>query len=160
MQIFCSSWIPCLEFNCPFGKSTLNLRSPKSIFYCPDNWIGGLLQPDCCHVYIDMCLIAYFVGCLERLIGNVLRGYIRCPACKRDTMIPGLTNEVTKLAKNFGVLDLLESIEEEKNAATAAATIVNPVSNVIHFRFDTILERLRTPVARHFIRDMAYFIAI
>ena len=42
-------------------------------------------------------------------------------------MVPGLTNQVTKLSKNFGVLDLLEGIDEE-NAAAAEVSVTNTVS--------------------------------
>ena len=91
------------------------------------------------------CQYKYFsplhTGCLARLIGNVLRGYVRCPTCKTDTMVPGLTNQVTKLSKNFGVLDLLEGIDEE-NAAAAEVSVTNTVSCETNWL--TLLYLLRT----------------
>ena len=60
-------------------------------------------------------MISFFLsatGCLSRLLGQLAHGHIRCPTCKGDTLIPGLSNDISKLAKNFGVLEILEGIED------------------------------------------------
>ncbi|XP_022084491.1 uncharacterized protein LOC110975922 [Acanthaster planci] len=67
------------------------------------------------------CGHSFCTGCLSRLLGQLAHGHIRCPTCKGDTLVPGLSNDINKLSKNFGVLEILESIDEGTRAAGNSA---------------------------------------
>eukprot|EP00057_Strongylocentrotus_purpuratus_P026118 XP_011680592.1 PREDICTED: uncharacterized protein LOC100887864 isoform X2 [Strongylocentrotus purpuratus] len=66
------------------------------------------------------CGHTYCTVCLSKLVGKFSRGKICCPTCKTDTSIPGLVNNVQKLAKNFAVLDILEGLEEVLRGSSLA----------------------------------------
>ncbi|XP_038056190.1 uncharacterized protein LOC119728174 [Patiria miniata] len=70
---------------------------------------------------ILMCGHSFCTGCLSRLLGQLAHGHIRCPTCKGDTLVPGLSNDINKLSKNFGVLEILESMEDGSRGANGAA---------------------------------------
>lgn len=66
------------------------------------------------------CGHTYCTVCLSKLVGKFSRGKICCPTCKTDTSVPGLVNNVQKLAKNFAVLDILEGLEEVLRGSSLA----------------------------------------
>ncbi|XP_054755106.2 uncharacterized protein LOC129261089 [Lytechinus pictus] len=66
------------------------------------------------------CGHTYCTACLGKLVGKFSHGKICCPTCKTDTTIPGLVNNVQKLAKNFAVLDILEGLEEVLRGSSLA----------------------------------------
>ncbi|XP_071786809.1 uncharacterized protein [Asterias amurensis] len=92
----------------------------------------GRLCTVCYHQYschggavprILTCGHSFCTGCLSRILGQLAHGHIRCPTCKGDTLIPGLSNDITKLAKNFGVLEILEGIEDGGRVVDGATTL-------------------------------------
>ncbi|XP_035681865.1 uncharacterized protein LOC118419541 isoform X1 [Branchiostoma floridae] len=99
-------------------ESTLDVRSidePRghccAICYHPFSR-DGLFVPrnlSCGHSYCTECLV--------KLVNHGQRGHICCPTCKTTTKIPGLSNDATRLPKNFGVLEILAG-EEDKYGRT------------------------------------------
>ncbi|XP_071951634.1 uncharacterized protein [Antedon mediterranea] len=74
---------------------------------------------------ILICGHSFCTACLEKLIGKVARGYVRCPSCKTDTIVSGFSNDVERLAKNFAVLEILEGLEDTGDKSSS--NITNPV---------------------------------
>ncbi|XP_071498906.1 uncharacterized protein [Diadema antillarum] len=70
------------------------------------------------------CGHTYCTACLGKLVGKFSRGKVCCPTCKADTSIPGLVNNVQRLAKNFAVLEILEGLEESLRGSSSATNQV------------------------------------
>ncbi|XP_033109888.1 uncharacterized protein LOC117111123 [Anneissia japonica] len=73
---------------------------------------------------ILVCGHSFCTACLEKLIGKVARGYVRCPSCKTDTIVSGFSNDVERLAKNFAVLEILEGLDDGDKSS---ANTTNPI---------------------------------
>ncbi|EDO28298.1 predicted protein [Nematostella vectensis] len=62
-------------------------------------------------------------GCLGKLSAQSQYAFVRCPACKHETLLLSRFNGIPSLPKNFGLLEIIESKENADKAPASASTI-------------------------------------
>ncbi|XP_048589271.1 uncharacterized protein LOC5506775 isoform X2 [Nematostella vectensis] len=69
------------------------------------------------------CGHTYCTGCLGKLSAQSQYAFVRCPACKHETLLLSRFNGIPSLPKNFGLLEIIESKENADKAPASASTI-------------------------------------
>ncbi|XP_077984751.1 uncharacterized protein LOC144439343 [Glandiceps talaboti] len=112
----------------PAVKCSISYEEPRG-YYCTICYHGYKRDGQ----FIPRNLICghtFCTECLKRLAGQATSfGHVKCPTCKSDTAINARgsfpSNDVRKLPKNFGLLEILEGLQESsllgRNEITGAA---------------------------------------
>ncbi|XP_070553174.1 uncharacterized protein [Ptychodera flava] len=111
-------------------KRTSSFEEPRG-YYCTICYHG--YKKDGAGVPRNLtCGHTFCTECLKRLAGQATSfGHVKCPACKVDTVINARgsfpSNDVRKLPKNFGLLEILEGMEDtmQGRGVVAGAAIVD-----------------------------------